>query len=89
MAIPPFNNRIGGTSVITYRWREYVAVFELGEKLTRQHLANHFGVGCSTARYHLDRAVAAGALNRVYGWLGKQSGWLYALPETMPRLEGM
>lgn len=67
----------------TYRWEDYVEVFELGEKLTRQHLASHFGVGGSTARYHLDRAVKNGKLNRVYGWLGKQSGWLYALPETM------
>jgi len=24
----------------------------------------------------------------LYGWTGKQSGWLYALPETMPMLEG-
>jgi hypothetical protein len=72
----------------TYRWTDYVDVFEVGDKLTRADLATHFGVGGSTARYHLERAVLAGALNKVFGWLGGQSGWIYALPGTMPRLAG-
>lgn len=72
-----------------FRWMEYVNAFKPGKVGTRADLAEHFGVGRSTARYHLDRAVEAGKLNRAYGWTGKQSGWLYALPETMPRIKGV
>lgn len=71
-----------------FRYEDYADAFRVGQLLTRVDLANHFGVGRSTAGYHLDRAVSAGFLNRAYGWTGLRSGWLYGLPETMPRLEG-
>ena len=69
-----------------YRWLDYVEKFEDGSIMTRKDVALLFGVGRSTARYHLERAVESGELNKQYGWTGKQSGWLYALPTTMPRL---
>lgn len=72
-----------------FRWEDYVGHFCEGDIFTRAHMAKCFGVGGSTARYHLERAVSAGALNKQYGWAGGQSGWLYGLPESMPRFEGM
>lgn len=68
------------------RWCEYVDSFEHGDIKTRREVAQEFGVGWSTARYHLDRAVEAGFLNRQFGWTGKQTGWLYGLPCTIPKL---
>lgn len=73
---------------LKYRFVDYVDQFEKGMLVSRTDAAMLFGVGRSTARYHLERAVKAGLLNKVYGWTGRQSGWLYALPETMPMLEG-
>lgn len=72
-----------------YRYIDYVDQLGAGDQMSRQWFADLFGVGVSTARYHLERAVRAGELNKAYGFLGKQSGWLYALPSTMSRLEGM
>ncbi len=71
-----------------FRFEDYVHALELGDIVTRSWAMERFGVGRSTARYHLERAVSAGALNKQYGWAGKQSAWLYALPETLPRLAG-
>lgn len=71
-----------------YRYEDYVMQFKLGDILTRQFLADMFGVGRATAKYHLERAVEAGLLRKQYGWCGKQSGWLYATPETMKQLPG-
>jgi len=70
-----------------YRWLDYVNQFAPGDVASRQEVAQHFGVGRSTARYHLERAVKAGRLHKQYGWTGQQSGWVYALPETMEKLE--
>jgi len=72
-----------------FRWEDYVNALKPGDIFARRVFAEHFGVGGSTARYHLERAVKAGKINKQYGWVGGQSGWLYGLPETMVRLEGM
>lgn len=72
-----------------FRWEDYLEMFGDKTILTRADLAKMFGVGGTTARYHLERAVDAGALNKQYGWVGGQSGWLYGLPSSMPRLEGL
>lgn len=72
-----------------FRFMDYVDVVEEGTLYSRSDLAAAFGVGGSTARYHLERAVKEGELNKQYGWLGRQSGWLYGTPTTIPRLEGM
>lgn len=69
-----------------YRYIDYVDLLNPGDCMTRQWFADVFGVGCSTARYHLERAVVAGELHKFYGWTGKQSAWLYGLPETLPKL---
>lgn len=69
------------------RYEDYVNAFELGDAWGRADLAKRFGVSLSTARYHLERAVAVGLLHKQYGWLGRQSGWLYALPDTLPMFE--
>ena len=74
---------------MTFRWEDYVKAIGKAEIVTRNQMAEQFGVGRSTARYHLDRAVRKGALNKQYGWTGRQSGWLYAHPEKMPRLKGL
>lgn len=68
------------------RYEDYVQVFNSGDILDRRFLAEHFGVGRSTAKYHLEKAVNARLLNKQWGWTGRMSGWLYALPDTMPRL---
>jgi len=45
---------------------------------TRLDAALHFGVCKSTAAYHLDKAVKAGLLVRVYDWCdNNQTGWVY------------
>lgn len=71
------------------KYIEYAQAIEQGAIVTRQECAEHFGVSYSTARFHLDRAVEAGLLHKQYGFISEQPGWLYALPETMPRLGGM
>lgn len=78
-----------GRNLMSFRWQDYVHMFEPGDLKSRQDLADIFGVGRSTSRYHLERAVKNGALNKMFGWTGLQSGWLYALPDTLPRLEGI
>lgn len=72
-----------------YRFEDYANKMKKGDIWARADFAALFGVGRSTAAYHLERAVNSGALNKQYGWCGKQSGWLYGLPATMPRLEGL
>lgn len=69
-----------------FKFNDYVDEFEEGKVWGRGDLAALFCVSLGTARYHLERAVGAGLLNKQYGSLGIQSGWLYALPATMPRL---
>jgi len=72
------------------KFEEYVGQVGQGEIVTRKEMAARMCVCYSTAMYHLDRAVAAGLLNRQYGFASdSQPGWLYALPSTMPRLEGV
>lgn len=57
-----------------------------GRAVSRRDMADLFGVSVSTAKYHLERAVSHGLLNKVYDYIGKQPGWLYASPLTMPYL---
>lgn len=72
---------------ITYQ--AYPLLFKRGDVLSRADVADRVGRSYTTAMYHLERAVSAGMLHKVYGMIGVQPGWLYALPETMPRLEGL
>jgi len=69
---------------ITYE--QYPSLFAKGEILSRRQVAERAGRRYSTALYHLERAVSAGLLIRVYGYIGTQPGWVYALPETLPML---
>lgn len=69
---------------------EYVNATGEGVVQSRRDYADFFGVSYGTALYHLERAVKLGYLNKQIGWVtDRQSGWLYGLPETLPRLEGM
>lgn len=73
-----------------YTFWDYVRQFREGEVLTRYQVADLMGVHYSTARYHLDRAVKAGYLNRNYFSSGtNQTVVGYALPSTMPRFENI
>lgn len=69
-------------------WEEYVRAIGQGDIVTRSAMAEIMGVCKNTAAYHLERAVNAGALHKQLGWAGNQGGWVYALPDTMPQLEG-
>lgn len=69
-------------------FEKYAAVVRSGEILTRAEIAERMCVSYSTATYHLDRAVRVGLLNRQYGYISNQPGWLYAQPDTMPRIAG-
>jgi transposase len=69
---------------MTFRYHDYVGKFNSYDILSRSEIADLFGVGRSTATYHLERAVEEGLLEKQYGWLGKQSGWLYSKPGLLP-----
>lgn len=69
---------------VTYE--EYARAVGEGECYSRTMMAVKMGVSYTTAQYHLERAVAEGLLNKAYGYIGRQPGWVYALPEDMPRL---
>jgi hypothetical protein len=72
------------------RFLEWVKAIGVGEVVSRQMMAERMNCNYSTARYHLERATLEGWLNKQYGYASeRQPGWVYALPETMPRLEGM
>lgn len=71
------------------RYLDYVDLIGVGELVSRDDVAGRMGCPYSTALYNLERAVSEGALNKMYGIINVQPGWLYALPVTMPRLEGM
>ena len=67
----------------------YPELFDDGEILSRREVAKRVGRSYSAATYNLERAVSAGLLNKQYGFTNNyQPGWVYALPATMPRLEG-
>lgn len=74
---------------ITYH--VYPGFFNRGDILNRSQVAERAGRSYSTVTYHLERAVSAGLLNKQYGFPADctQPAWLYALPEDMPRLEGL
>lgn len=57
-----------------------------GEIVSRSIMARRMKVNTTTAKYHLERAVEAGEINRAWGSIGNQRGWVYALPSTMPKL---
>jgi hypothetical protein len=70
------------------RFLDYVSAIGEGELVTRQDMSSRMDCHYQTARYHLERAVLEGYLNKVYGYVREnQPGWLYALPDTMPKLE--
>lgn len=70
------------------RYEEYASLVGQGAILARKDFADAMGVSYTTAVYHVERAVNAGLLNKQYGYISKQPGWLYARPETLPRLVG-
>lgn len=80
---------IVGKTERSIMWINYVNAIEQGAMVTRDDMAQHFGVSNTTARYHLETAVKRGFLNKQIGFINNNSGWLYARPETMPRLDGM
>lgn len=68
----------------------YVEHFGAGDVRSRKEVARLMGVPYSTALYNLERAVTEGYLNKRVGYASENhAGWLYALPETMPRLGGV
>lgn len=70
-------------------FEQYPLAIGAGQILSRNDFVEVMQKSYSTVVYHLERAVKAGLLNKQYGYIVEQPGWLYALPETMPRLEGM
>lgn len=83
----PFHREIQSRAA---RFLDYCDAIGAGEVVNRAQMAERMGVTYSTARYNLERAVSEGALNKQYGFAtDHQPGYIYALPETMPRLEGM
>lgn len=71
-------------------YQHYPQHFGVGEVLSRRMVAERVGCSYSNAAYHLERAVSNGLLNKQYGFAqANQPGWVYALPETMPRLGDM
>ena len=71
------------------KFEEYVRVVGEGDILSRADFQELMAASYSTVVYHVERAVKAGLLNKQYGFISLQPGWLYALPATMPRLEGI
>lgn len=72
------------------KFLEYVDRFGVGAILSRKQVAKAMGVPYSTALYNLEMAVKEGYLNKQVGYASdNHAGWLYALPETMPGLEGV
>lgn len=72
------------------RFFDYVRAIGKGEVVSRAMMAERMGCAYSTAHYNLERAVMEGYLNKAYGFASaQQPGWIYALPETMPRMEGV
>jgi predicted transcriptional regulator len=66
-----------------YKWEEVAAYVYSQETAgcTRHEVASHFGVGKSTAQTHLERAVKANKLVKVWVRVGKCApGWLYIHP---------
>lgn len=83
-------NELHGKYKRGVRMFDYVRATGKGTLQSRRDYAEFFGVSYSTALYHLERAVNEGYLNKQIGWVtDRQSGWLYGLPETLPRLEGL
>ena len=75
---------------LAVRYQDYVSAIGEGEVWSRQDFMEVMGKSYSTVRYHLDNAVKAGVLNCAVGDVSESKvGWLYALPTTMPRMEGM
>lgn len=72
------------------RYLDYVDQIGQGEIVTRKQMAIRMNCSYSSAQYNLERAVLEKELNKQYGFASEnQPGWLYALPSTMPRMEGM
>lgn len=62
-------------------WKKYTEYVTGQGDRTRDECAYHFGVHKTTATYHLERAVAEGALIRFYTWARNgQTGWAYKVP---------
>lgn len=62
-------------------WLFVERIAEIGDWVSRAEMAKDFNVHQTTAIYHLDTAVRCGALVRIAGYVGRQPGWLYGLPD--------
>jgi hypothetical protein len=82
-----YNLEITGERGITYR--DYPQMFRVGELLSRKQVAERVGRSYGTALYHLERAVSAGLLLKIYSYIGNQPGWGYCLPETQLGIPGL
>ena len=78
---------ITGPRGITHE--EYPKYFQKGELLSRREVADRVGRHYSTAMYHLERAVSAGLLDKVYCYIDVQPGGAYCLPGTQIPLPGL
>ncbi len=58
---------------------EYAALWPFG--VGRSEVAQHFGVGYTTALRHLEKGVSRGLLVKSYTWVKQNSrGWVYTAP---------
>lgn len=78
---------ITGERGVTYL--DYPSLFAEGELLSRREISGRAGRHYSTVMYHLERAVTAGLLAKVYCYIGNQPGWGYCLPGTRLPLPGV
>lgn len=70
----------------SFKYREYVDAIGEGD-ITRTEAANMMGVSKSTARYHLEKAVSEGVLERVKMVLNDtQVGFIYRKKGVQPLL---
>jgi predicted ArsR family transcriptional regulator len=72
------------------RWKDYEKIVcNMPEGITRAEAAELFGVSKATAKYHLEAAVEAGALEKVAEWATEnQIGWVYVQPVFAAQLRG-
>lgn len=77
---------MNGVEIRGITFEQYIDAIGAGEVVSRRQMAERMHVSYTTAQYHLDRAVAEGHLVRQHGYIGRQPGWVYARPETLPEL---
>lgn len=81
--------RIAAIEEVSRVYEMYVNAFGVGDLFTRQDFVRGNKLPYSTVVYNLECAVKAGKLNRQKRVVGTRPTWVYGLPETLPRLEGL